>query len=69
MINISSLATFLSINAEDIKEITPVKSNGDDYIYIVLKRKEALCPDCSSRKTELKETDSCCEDLEGEGNR
>ena len=55
MINISSLAIFLSINAEDIKEITPIKSNGNDFIYITLKRREALCPNCSSRKTELKE--------------
>lgn len=55
MITISSLATFLSINADDIKEITPIKCNGNDIIFITLKRKETTCPCCSSRKVELKE--------------
>lgn len=55
MINISSLANFLSINSEDIDEIETVSRADAVYIYIKMKRRHEICPECESEKKELKE--------------
>lgn len=55
MINISSLANFLSIDAKVIENIDSVTNENGNFITITLKKKECFCPSCSSFHYELKE--------------
>ena len=55
MINISSLANFLSINSQDIEDIESITNEKENVIFIKLKKKECLCSHCSSDSYKLKE--------------
>ena len=55
MINISSLANFLSMNAKEIDDISSVTTENGNFITITLKKKECLCPNCHEAHYELKE--------------
>ena len=48
MINISSLANFLSINSEEIEDIAPITRDDGNYITIKLKKKNCSCSSCHS---------------------
>lgn len=48
MINISSLANFLSINSEDVEDISSIKRDDGNFITIKLKKKDCYCPSCYS---------------------
>lgn len=48
MINISSLATFLSINSEDVEDISSITRDDGNFITIKLKKKDCYCPSCYS---------------------
>jgi len=55
MINISSLANFLSINAKEIDDIVSITNEKENIITITLKKKECFCPNCKSTHFRLKE--------------
>ena len=55
MINISSLANFLSIDAKEIDDISSVTTKNGNFITITLKKKECFCPNCHESHYELKE--------------
>lgn len=55
MINISSLANFLSIDVNEIENISSVTTSNGNIITITLKRKNVICPHCRSNHIELKE--------------
>ena len=55
MINISSLANFLSMDAKEIDDISSVTTENGHFITITLKRKNTICPHCQSSHYELKE--------------
>ena len=48
MINISSLANFLSINSEEVEDISSITRNDGNYITIKLKKKDCCCTHCQS---------------------
>lgn len=48
MINISSLANFLSINSEDVEDISSITRDDGNFITIKLKKKDCYCPSCYS---------------------
>ena len=48
MINISSLANFLSINSEDVEDISSITRDDGNFITIKLKKKDCCCPSCYS---------------------
>ena len=49
------MANFLSIDETIIEDIKVITTLNNVIIYIILKRKECSCPNCSSLKVELKE--------------
>lgn len=55
MINISSLANFLSMNAQEIDDISSVTTENGNFITVTLKKKECFCPNCHESHYELKE--------------
>ena len=55
MINISSLANFLSIDAKEIENIESITNENGNFITITLKKRECSCPVCYSSHYELKE--------------
>ncbi len=55
MINITELANFLSINIDDIDNISKFSNLSNCSIYITIKRKHTICPSCHSESSNLKE--------------
>ena len=55
MINISSLANFLSINAKEINDISSITNESETIITISLKKKDCFCSHCRSSNYKLKE--------------
>lgn len=55
MINITELANFLSIDIDDIDNISEVSNLTTCNIYITIKRKNLICPYCSCESSNLKE--------------
>ena len=55
MINISSLANFLTIDAKEIEDISTLTTKNGNTIKKKKKRKESCCPRCFSSHYELKE--------------
>ena len=55
MINISSLANFLSMNAKEIDDISSATTENGNFITVTLKKKECFCPNCHESHYELKE--------------
>ena len=55
MINISSLANFLSIDSKEIDDIVSITNDKENIITLTLKKKECFCPNCKSTHFRLKE--------------
>jgi transposase len=55
MINISSLANFLSLEAKEIENVSSIINENGNFITITLKKKECFCPSCHSSHYKLKE--------------
>ena len=55
MNNISSLLDFLSINREDVDDVSSITNATGDTILITLKKKECVCPHCKSDSYHLKD--------------
>ena len=55
MINISSLANFLSMDAKEIDDISSITNENGHFVTITLKKKDTICPHCRSEHYELKE--------------
>ena len=55
MINISSLANFLSMDAKEIDDISSVTTENGNFITVTLKKKDCFCPNCHETHYELKE--------------
>ena len=55
MINISSLANFLSIDAKEIENISSITNESENIITISLKKKDCFCSHCKSSHYKLKE--------------
>lgn len=55
MINISSLANFLSIDAKEIENIDSIITENGHFITISLKKKDCFCPNCHSSHYEIKD--------------
>ena len=55
MINISSLANFLSMDAKEIENIYSITNENGNFITISLKKKDCICPRCLSSHHEIKD--------------
>ena len=55
MINISSLANFLSMDAQEIDDISSITTENGNIITITLKKRECFCPNCHGSHYKLKE--------------
>ena len=55
MINVSSLANFLNMDAKEIDDVSSVTTENGNFITITLKKKECFCSHCHSSHYKLKE--------------